>query len=130
MKEMLVLYDPTCGLCCRVKDWLLGQRKYVDLIFVPANSEEAWYRFPKLNHPRTLSELTVITERGAVYRDAKAWLMCLWALGDYRAWALRLASPELLPTAKQVIGMISENRHKLAGVSKVRLKTDEKRAKT
>ncbi len=130
MDEMLVLYDPNCGLCCRVKDWLVGQPKYVDLLFVPANSEEAWYRFPQLDHARTLTELTVVTERGAVYRGPKAWLMCLWALGEYRAWSLRLASPELLPTAKQVISMISQNRHKLEGVGKVLLKRDEKRAKT
>jgi hypothetical protein len=86
--------------------------------------------FPATRSCRTFAELTVVTERGAVYCGSKAWLMCLWALGEYRAWSLRLASPELLPTAKQVIGMISQNRYKLEGVGKMLLKRDEKRAKT
>lgn len=113
MSELTVLYDPNCGLCCRVKDWASGQPQYVDLVFVPANSEEAWSRYPQLDHTRTLTELTVISERGAVYFGAKGWLMCLWALGNYRAWSFRLSAPELLPTTKQVISMISQNRYRL-----------------
>jgi predicted DCC family thiol-disulfide oxidoreductase YuxK len=127
MAELTVLYDPQCGLCCRVKDWLAGQPKYVDLRFVPANSQEAWYRYPQLQHERTLAELTVISERGAVYHGPKAWLMCLWALGDYREWSFRLSAPELLPTAKQVISMISQNRYRLEGAGKMLLKTNEPR---
>jgi predicted DCC family thiol-disulfide oxidoreductase YuxK len=122
MRKLTVLYDPRCGLCCRAQGWLLNQPKYVDLAFVPINSEEAWHRFPQLNHARSLNELAVIDERGAVYWDAKAWLMCLWALREYRPWSVRLSSPELLPTAKRVISMISENRHRLGGVGKVLLK--------
>ena len=128
MAKLTVLYDPQCGLCCRVKDWVSNQPKYVDLVFVPANSEDARYRYPQLNHPRTLSELTVISEQGAVYYGAKAWLMCLWALGNYRAWSFRLSAPELLPTTKQVISRISQNRYKLEGVGRRLLRTDEKRS--
>jgi len=126
MSRLTVLYDPKCGLCCRVKDWASNQPQYVEMEFVPANSEDAWYHYPQLNHARTLTELTVISERGAVYFGAKAWLMCLWALGNYRAWSLRLSAPELLPTAKQVISMISQNRYRLEGVGKRLLRTDEK----
>lgn len=127
MPKLTVLYDPRCGLCCRVKDWAAGQPQYVDLVFVPANSEDAWYRYPQLNHARTLTEPTVITEGGAVYFGAKAWLMCLWALGNYREWAFRLSSPELLPTVGQVISMISQNRHRLEGAAKRVLRSDEKK---
>lgn len=119
MRKLTVLYDPRCGLCCRAQAWLLNQPKYVDLVFVPVNSEYAWHRFPQLNHTRSLDELAVIDERGAVYWDAKAWLMCLWALREYRSWSFRLSSPELLPTAKRVISTISANRYKLGGVRRV-----------
>ena len=122
MRRLTVLYDPQCGLCCRVHTWLLSQPKYVELAFLPIQSEEALYQYPKLNHAITLKDVTVIGDDGAVYWGAKAWLMCLWALRNYREWSLRLNSPELLPTARRVVSMISQNRHKLEGVGKLLLR--------
>jgi predicted DCC family thiol-disulfide oxidoreductase YuxK len=117
MPELTVLYDPHCGLCRRAQAWLISKPKYLELAFVPASSDEARSRYPQLDHELTLTDLTVISDRGAVYSGSKAWLMCLWALRDYREWALRLSSPELLPTAKRVISMISQNRYQLEGLS-------------
>lgn len=122
MRQLTVLYDPQCGLCCRAHAWLLNQPKYIELTFVPVNSEEAHYRYPKLNHTLTVKDVTVISDEGAVYWGAKAWLMCLWALRNYREWSFRLSSPELLPTARRVVSMISQNRHKLEGVGKLLLR--------
>lgn len=119
MRELTVLYDAQCGLCRRAQAWLISKPKYVDLVFVPASSDEARSRYPQLNHSLTLSDLTVISDQGAVYSGPKAWLMCLWALREYREWALRLSSPELLPTAKRVISMISQNRYQLEGLGSV-----------
>ena len=100
----------------------MSKPKYLELVFVPASSDEARSRYPQLDHALTLTDLTVISDRGAVYGGPKAWLMCLWALRDYREWALRLSSPELLPTAKRVISMISQNRYQLEGLGSVMLK--------
>jgi len=122
LKRLTVLYDPQCGLCRRVHEWMSEQPKYIDIAFVAVNSEEAWYRYPQLNHSLTAADLTVISDRGAVYWGAKAWLMCMWALRGFREWALRLSSPELLPTAKRVLSMISENRYKLEGLGAILLK--------
>ena len=122
MRELTVLYDPQCGLCCRVHAWLLSQPKYVELAFVPVASEEAYRRYPKLNHTLTAKDVTVISDEGAVYWGAKAWLMCLWALRNYREWSFRLSSPELLPTARRVVSMISQNRRKLEGVGRLLLR--------
>ena len=119
MRELTVLYDPQCGLCRRAQAWLISKPKYVELVFVPASSEEARSRYPQLNHSLTLTDLTAISDQGAVYNGPKAWLMCLWALREYREWALRLSSPELLPTAKRVISMISQNRYQLEGLGAV-----------
>src|SRR5262249_5850309 len=116
VKQLIVLYDPECGLCRRIHEWLLDQPKYIDLAFVAVNSEEAFFRFPQLNHSLTTADLTVISDRGAIYWGPKAWLMCMWALRAYREWSLRLSSPELLPTAKRVLSMISQNRYKLEGL--------------
>ncbi len=122
MRELTVLYDPQCGLCRRAQSWLMSKPKYVELVFVPASSDEARSLYPQLNHPLTLSDLTVISDQGAVYGGPKAWLMCLWALREYREWSLRLSSPELLPTAKRVISMISQNRYQLEGLGSVVLR--------
>ena len=119
MRELTVLYDPHCGLCKRAPAWLMGKPKYMELVFVPASSNEARSRYPQLDHALTLTDLTVISDQGAVYSGPKAWLMCLWALRDYREWALRLSTPELLPTAKRVISMISQNRYQLEGLGSV-----------
>ena len=121
MRALMVLYDPECGLCGRVHGWLAEQPKLVELIFVPVNSEEAWCRFPQLNHALTTKDLTVIGDQGAVYFGPKAWLMVLWALCRYRDWSYRLATPELLPTTRRVVSLISQNRYQIsraAGLSR------------
>lgn len=119
MRQLTVLYDPDCGLCRRVREWLIAQPKYVELAFVPVKSEEALFRYPQLNHTLTLKDVTVIGDDGGVYWGAKAWLMCLWALRRYREWSYRLSTPELLPTARRVVSMISQNRYRLEGLGKV-----------
>ncbi|HET8782853.1 MAG TPA: DCC1-like thiol-disulfide oxidoreductase family protein [Pyrinomonadaceae bacterium] len=114
MFALTVLYDPECGLCKRAHEWLAEQTKLVELIFVPCASEDARKRFPQLNHDLTKKDLTVVTDEGAVYFGPKAWLMVLWALDRYRDWAYRLAKPELLPSTKRVVSMISQHRYQIS----------------
>jgi predicted DCC family thiol-disulfide oxidoreductase YuxK len=109
---LVVLYDARCDLCCRIRAWLESQPKYVELAFIPAASDAARWRFPQLDHEATLKELTIVSDHGDVYRGAKAWLICLWALRQYRAWSFRLATPELMPFAQRVIARVSSNRFK------------------
>jgi predicted DCC family thiol-disulfide oxidoreductase YuxK len=116
MKALTVLYDPECGLCRRAHGWLAQQPKLVALNFVPVKSEQARQLFPKLNHEITSKDLTVVSEEGAVYFGPKAWLMVLWCLSQYREWAYRLATPELLPTARRVVSVISEHRYQLSRI--------------
>ncbi|HET9222053.1 MAG TPA: DUF393 domain-containing protein [Roseiflexaceae bacterium] len=110
MEQLTVLYDARCELCRRIKAWLEGQPAYVRLDFVAAGSEEARRRFPDLDHAAALAELTVVSDAGDVYAGAQGWLMCLWALRGYRAWALRLGTPALMPQARRVITWVSQNR--------------------
>jgi len=117
MTALIVLYDPTCGLCRRAHDWLMPQRKLVELVFVPCKSDEARRRFPFLDHDLTSKDLTVIGDEGQVYIGPKAWLMVLWALAQYREWAYRLSSPELLPTTRRVVSLISQNRYQIGRVA-------------
>ena len=114
MPTLTVLYDPHCGLCRRVHEWLEEQPKLVPLLLIPVKSDEALSRFPMLDHEPTLKDLTVISDEGAVYFGPKAWLMVLWALCRYREWSYRLASPELLPTTRRVVSLISQRRYQIS----------------
>ena len=98
-----VLFDEACPICRAAHRWLAGRAQLVPLHFVPAGSAEARRRFPGLDHPATLRDLTVITDSGLVYVSDGAWLACLWALADYRGMAERLSSPRLLPSARRFI---------------------------
>jgi len=117
MTALTVLYDPTCGLCRRAHGWLAQEGKLVELVFVPCKSEEARRRFPQLDHDLTAKDLTVVGDQGEVYLGPKAWLMVLWALSQYREWSYRLASPELLPTARRVVSLISQHRFQIGRVA-------------
>lgn len=110
---LTVLYDGRCALCRRARTWLAKQPKYVSMAFVEAGSEAARQRFPSLEVGDTLEELTVVGRRGEIYRGAKAWIMCLWALKRYRSAALRLSTPELQPVARRLVAWVSRNRFRI-----------------
>jgi predicted DCC family thiol-disulfide oxidoreductase YuxK len=106
MQTLYVVYDDRCGLCTQLKDWLGRQPAYVNLQLVAAGSEEALRRFPNLPQ----GELSVISNGGEIWIGDHAWIIVLWALREYRSWAAKLASPLLLPMARQAFAAISRNR--------------------
>ncbi|MFI1466368.1 thiol-disulfide oxidoreductase DCC family protein [Streptomyces wuyuanensis] len=103
MKRLTVLYDAQCPLCVHLRQWLLRQRQLVPLDLVPAASEEARRRFPALDHESTLREITVVGDRGQVYRSTAAWIVCLWALAEYRPKAHWLSTPAGQPFARVTV---------------------------
>ena len=110
MKALYVLFDAECGLCQRCRRWLQSQPSFVELKFLPLQSPEAGCRFPGIErfHPR--EQLLVVSDEGAVYQGPHAWIMCLWALREYREWSQRLASPALLPWARRACELLSDHR--------------------
>ena len=113
MTSLTVLYDARCALCSGARAWLESQRQLVRLTFVPAGSLDARRRFPLLNHTLAAGQLTVVADDGAVYVREKGWLMCLWALRDYRAVAARLSTPDRLPVARRFFAWVERNRRHL-----------------
>ena len=110
MRELTVLYDAQCSLCRRFKDWLAAQRPapngqggVVRLRFVAAGSAHARALYPTLDHAATLRDVTVVADDGAVYVGDRAWIVCLWATGDHRHTAVRLASPAMRPVARAIV---------------------------
>ncbi|MFF9348176.1 thiol-disulfide oxidoreductase DCC family protein [Streptomyces sp. NPDC014734] len=101
--HLTVLYDARCPLCLHLRRWLERQRRLVPLAFVPAASAEARHRFPGLDHAGTLDEITVVGDRGQVYRGTSAWIVCLWALAEYRPTSHWLSTPAGRPFARATV---------------------------
>lgn len=112
--RLYVLYDSRCGICSRVRSWVASQRQSVPLVFIAAGSEYARKMFPELDHAATPRELVVVNESGDVYLDDAAWIVCLWALTDYRMWSFRFARGPLRPLARAAWDFLSANRNELA----------------
>jgi hypothetical protein len=73
--------------------------------------------FPQLQREGVRpEELLVVDDQGGIYHEGDAWLMCLWALAEYRLWAARLSSPVLLPLARQAFAMLSQGRSGLSAM--------------
>lgn len=115
MTTLYVLYDERCTLCKRLKEWLLVQRSWIGLSMIPAGSARAKAMFPALESIAGSNDLVVVSDAGEVYLNNHAWIMCLYALTEYRDWALRLASPLLLPLARQAFETLSKNRQTISG---------------
>jgi predicted DCC family thiol-disulfide oxidoreductase YuxK len=113
MHHLFVLYEGHCTLCRRLRAWLETQDQLILLVFLAAGSELARLRFPDIDHQASLQDLMVIADNGAVYRGPKAWIMCLWALRDYRQLSFRLATPDWLPVARRVVAWVSAHRTRL-----------------
>jgi predicted DCC family thiol-disulfide oxidoreductase YuxK len=103
VRGLTVLYDGECSLCAFVRDWLVKQRQLVPLRLVPAGSDEARALFPTLDHRATLDEITVVGDGGQVYLGSAAWVVCLWALREYRPLAHRLSTPTGARLAKGAV---------------------------
>ena len=111
MKRLYVLFDGECSLCGRCRDWLAHQPAYLELQFLPFQSPEVTRRFPGIEALHPEEQLLVVSDEGGVYRGPHAWIMCLYALRDYRAWSQRLTHPALLPWARRICELLSENRY-------------------
>lgn len=110
MNTLTLFYDARCGLCSQVRQWLSHQPAYVRLDFIPYDSPEAARRLPAIRHLQADREIVVMSDTGEVWQGAGAWVICLWALKEYRAWSVRLASPAMQAVAKKVVHWISRNR--------------------
>jgi hypothetical protein len=88
----------------------MQQPAFVPLVFIAFQSDEARRRFTGVDALQPGEQLLVISDESAVYRGAHAWIMCLWALENYREHAQRLSHPVLLPLAKAVCELLSRNR--------------------
>jgi len=114
MRQLFIFYDDRCGLCTWARRWLIRQPAFLELEFIPRSSARSARLFAHLSQDHANDELVVISDEGGVYRGEKAWIMCLYALQEYREWSLRLAQPWLFPLARQTFSLISSGRARLS----------------
>jgi predicted DCC family thiol-disulfide oxidoreductase YuxK len=114
MQQLTVLYDPTCGFCVTCRQWLAKQHKLIPMRFVPQGSSKAKALYPNLTYRTDAQgrpdELVVIDDQGKVYRDDKAWVMCFYALRDYRGLSMTLAKPGMAGLARRAYTLASGKR--------------------
>lgn len=116
MKFLTVFYDGECNLCAATRRWLEKQPKYIELRFLAYQSEEARITCPSLDTFDPGKEIVVMSDAGEIYQGGRAWIMCLYALRNYREWSQRLADPALLPLAGKFCRLVSRNRLALSHV--------------
>jgi predicted DCC family thiol-disulfide oxidoreductase YuxK len=112
MKRMTVLYDDRCALCVRCRDWLTTQWAYLEIELLSCHGAEARARYGGL--PWLGEELVVVSDEGDVWIGPAAFLMCLWALVDWRPWSYRLSGPALAPLAERFFHALSSKRSTIA----------------
>lgn len=109
--RLTVLYDESCALCRRARDWLLTQPCLVEVELLPAGSIEATKRYGAL--PWLGKELVVVDEHGQMWIGPAGYLVCMWATARYRGWAFRLSRPSLQPHAERFFRWVSKRRDRL-----------------
>ena len=113
MTKLFVLYDAQCSFCLRCRQWVAAQPTFLTLVFIPFQSPELIAQFEGIECFRTNGQLLVIGDDGAVYQGSNAFIMLLYALIDYREWAVRLATPALIPFAAQALDLLSSGRQNI-----------------
>ena len=114
MRKIYVLYDSRCGLCSQARSWMLAQPAHLAIECVAAGSDRARRLFPELRHELVPTELVVVSDRGEVYYGDAAWIVCLFALVEYRDWSHRLARPALRHLARKAWELFSSNRQQIS----------------
>lgn len=120
MNTLTIFYDARCGLCTKFRSWLEAQPKRVAVEFLPFNSAAAAARFPGLLAIGADKEVVVLADDGRWWQGSAAWLTCLWATHEYRAWSFRLAAPVFQPLVKKAVHLLSENRLAISRLFSVR----------
>jgi len=110
MTKQFVLYDAQCSFCLRCRQWAGTQTTFLPVVFVPFQSPELIAQFEGIASFRTNGQLVVVGDDGAVYQGFNAFIMLLYALIDYREWAVRLATPALIPFTAQALDLLSSGR--------------------
>lgn len=110
-RRLTVVYDDECELCRRCSTWLRFQPTYVPLELLPVSAARQEPRLAGI--PWLGAELVVLDGRGRIWVGAAAFIVCLWATRDWRAWSYRLSGPSFAPLAERFFHAISSHRGRI-----------------
>jgi predicted DCC family thiol-disulfide oxidoreductase YuxK len=111
MRELTVLYDASCALCVRCREWLGQEVAFVPMRFVPCGSDEARDRYASI--PWLGEELVVVSDEGDVWAGPAAFLVSLWALEEWREWSYTLSAPAFAPLVERFFHAVSSRRRSI-----------------
>jgi predicted DCC family thiol-disulfide oxidoreductase YuxK len=112
MTRLTVLYDERCALCIRCREWMLVQDAIVPIEFLGSHSVRATRLYGAV--PWLGDELVVVSDEGEVWAGPAAFVVCLWALADYREWSYRLAGDTFSKVAVKFFATLSKKRKWIA----------------
>lgn len=113
-KTIEVFYDARCGMCCTFIDWLEKQERAGELMCYDYKSSDALAVFPSLLEYDPEKVMVVRVDGEEVYQGGEGWVCCLWICVKYRWVAKRVNGPLLLPMAKKICYLVSNNRLKIS----------------
>ena len=105
-----VFYDGRCAMCCTFQEWVAKQPRAFPVKFIPYQADEATDVFPEIKELDPAREMIVRTGEGEVFRGEEGWVLTLFSCENHQDNARRLASPVLLPMAKQACKLVAANR--------------------
>lgn len=114
-KALTILYDESCKLCRRARDWLLTQPCRVPVELLPAGAPRVRDRYAWLA-PWMGRELVVVDERGRAWVGPAAFLVCFWATARYRSVSYNLARPGRAPIAERLFRFVSKKRSRFGTI--------------
>lgn len=115
MATFTVLYDGACSFCRRCRDYLAAREALVPLCFLDMHSARA--RDLRAGRVAAAAELVVIADDGRFWAGPDAFIVCLWATGEWRGWAATLSAPLFRPFAQIFFSLVSSNRGVLSHLS-------------
>jgi predicted DCC family thiol-disulfide oxidoreductase YuxK len=107
--SLTILYDESCALCLRCRDWLLTQPCLLPVELLPSGAPEVRRRYEAAEEWLG-RELIAVDDRGRAWVGPAAFLTCLWATARYRRWAYLLARPGFAPLTERFFVHVSKRR--------------------
>ncbi len=112
--RLTVLYDETCKLCRRARDWLAAEPTHLPIELMAAGSPAAIARFGVL--PWRGKELIVVADDGRAWIGPSAFLVALWSTRRWRSWSFVLSGDTFGPLAERFFRMVSARRGRIGAL--------------
>lgn len=116
IKNIELFYDGRCGMCCTFIEWLEKQKRACETSCIDYQSDEAKKLFPELFKHDPDKLMVARIDGNTIHKGGEGWVCCLWSCARYRWLAKILNSRLLLPMAKKICYIMSNNRVRISKI--------------